>query len=228
MKTQLMDVKILNTNVQAYTNGMIVFKSLETAGNLARAAKGKSMQNMSQFLVSDDMNNYLESLLNKANKDGLNIGSPAGDKWEMSDLIRKEGKTKTSRLIVHVNVALKIAMKMDSDLEVSIVEAFISGKILEYRLMGGDEFKHFNAALLEYLPSERGHDDARRINAAKLIRAKCELKRPEDEEIETWNQEAADSIAQSKRVEILSTLTKMLRLGVIRDWDHLKEIIEKL
>ena len=89
MKTQLMDVKILNTNVQAYTNGMIVFKSLETAGNLARAAKGKSMQNMSQFLVSDDMNNYLESLLNKANKDGLNIGSPAGDKWEMSDLIRK-------------------------------------------------------------------------------------------------------------------------------------------
>ena len=49
MKTQLIDVNICGRTVEAYTNGMLVFKSLETAGNAVRILKGKSPMNMSKY-----------------------------------------------------------------------------------------------------------------------------------------------------------------------------------
>ena len=215
MKKQIMQVKILNQIVQADTDGFVDLNSLSRAGNAWRLENEMAIYQISTFLSSKLLEEYTIA---------------AAEVWGLpkTSFLKKSGKNRTSTTLGHVSIAVLLAEQISPIFHATVHKVFIDGKLLENRLYGGEEFKRFNEALLDYLPSERGNDNARRINAAKLIRAQCELTKPENEEIETWNQEAADSVAQEHRVEILEKLTSFLRLGFVKDWDHLKEIIIKL
>jgi len=226
MKTQLIDVNVCGRAVEAYTNGMLVFKSLETAGNAVRILKGKSPMNMSKYLESDDLREYTVSLVQYANKNQLCVGSPSGKEWTRDDFIKKEGPKRTSRMLVHLNVALKIAMRMDSDFEVELIESFIAGRILEFRLMGGDEFKRLNR-MLDRLSDRRGKSNIGvYIQTANKIREMCELKWDKGES--PWNATTANSFAQKSRFEVQEKLCDYIEMGFIKDYEHFKEVLKSL
>ena len=216
MKKQIMNVSILGELVLADTDNYVDISTLLDAGNKCRLLyENKKPYQLNTFLASVELKNYIKE---------------ASEAWNIPEdkFIISGGRRAGARVRAHISIAVLLAEKISKKFHVYVHKVFIEGQLLQHRLEGGEEFKRFNDALVDFLPSPRGNDDARRINAAKLIREKCKLTKPEDEELETWNQEAADSVAQALRVDMLSTLTKMLRMGVVRDFEHLKEIIEKL
>ena len=213
MKNQIMEVKLKQGVL--HIGHKTKFGSLTdmfNMGNQWRVEKKKSILNPSLFMGTKRTKEFIKEL-------ELELGYPA---------IKSTGKGSQSRTEAHIYFLIYVAEHFSVQFHLEVIKTFVEGKLLQYREEGGEEFKRFNEALLDFLPSPRSNDNARRINAAKLIREKCELTKPEDEELETWNQEAADVAAQVKRLEILDKLTTFLRMGFVRDFDHLKELIEKL
>jgi hypothetical protein len=61
------------------------------------------------------------------------------------------------------------------------------------------------------------------IQVAKKIRNKLDILSTKG-----YNEKEHHSIIQEKRSEYLKSLTDFVKLGLIRDYEHLKEIIDKL
>ena len=215
MKHQDMQVRLLEQDFFVTTDGMIEFKSFCTAGNAIRVSKRIPMMNMDKYLSSKDVEEFVGSLIKKY----------GGTK---EDYIKVTGKGSKSRRMVCLQLAIKLAMNMDSDFEVEVIDAFITGRLLDYRLEGGDQFKFLNAAIDHHLPGSYGVGLNRNkyINIAKIIRTRCDVVPNTDSP--TWNQSEADAIAQKRRYDIENKLTTFLEMGVVRDWEHLKELAGKV
>ena len=216
MKTQVIHSLIGNCTVESTTDGFIVFKTLETAGNAIRLAKGKSAANMGRVLESQDVQEFVLALVKKYG------GTP-------QDYIKVVGRGSAARRLVCIQLAVKLAMKLDSDFELEVIDEFIGGRLHHFRLEGGEQFKHLNAAIDTCLPDRKGKDNKGcYIQCAKRIRERCAIEPTSDTNVQTWNQETANSVAQQQRYEIERKLTDLLRLGLVRDWEHLKELIDKV
>jgi hypothetical protein len=215
MKKQIMNVDILNEIVLADTDGFVNLNSLALAGNQVRLKEKKAYYQLAAFLDSK----YLAEYLTSASKIW---GKP------LDSFLKKGGSKKTSHTLAHVSVAVLLAEQMSSDFHAAVHKQFIDGRLLENRLYGGEEFKRVNRAIDAYLPSPSGCNIGRYINVAKWVRAKCEITKPEEDDIDTWNQKAADSVAQLKRGKLLDSIAMMVEVGAIKDWDSLKEIVEKI
>ena len=73
----------------------------------------------------------------------------------------------------------------------------------------------------QYLPEREGKDNKGIfINVSKMIKAKV---MPGDKQ---WND--ADANQLRKRDEYEEKLCAVLKLGLVKNWEHLKEIIEKM
>lgn len=216
MKHQEMTINIMGKEVLARTDGMIEFKSIETAGNAVRLSKGKPIKNISRFMDSSAPKELIEALINK--RGGCE-----------DDYYRVEGRGNMSRRLVCIELAIHIAMHMDADFELEIIEAFIEGKILSNRLDGGDKFKALNMAIDDYLPEREGKPSNKGvyIQVAKLIREKCNVEAGTLEE-PIWNGFSADTVSQQMRVDIEQKLIMFLKMGFIRNYQHMKEVIEQL
>lgn len=211
MLHQSMTVLLGSESVQYHTTGMVEMKSLVAYGNSIRLSKGLTIYNAAQYLESADMNDFIAALIKKYG-------------GERKDYIRVEGKGSKARTIADIRIAVKLAMKMDSDFELEVIDSFIG--LAEWRLKGGDEFKLLNAAIDRYLPDREGKDNKGcYINIAKIIRNRCTA--PERVTDPTWNQTAADKHAQSKRYDLQHKLVGLLELGVVRDWEHLKDLANR-
>ena len=141
--------------------------------------------------------------------------------------IRVEGKGSKARTIADIRIAVKLAMKMDPDFELEVIDSFIG--LADWRLKGGDEFKLLNQAIDRYLPGREGKESNQGcyINIAKIIRRRCDAA-PVRATDPTWNQESADKHAQAMRYEMQHKLVNLLELGLVRDWEHLKELAERV
>ena len=95
---------------------------------------------------------------------------------------------------------------------------------------GGNVFKSLNLAIDQWLPDRKGKNNMGcYIQVATLLRAKIF---PEIEEFETgvniWNTDLAVYEKQYFREDYEDKLVSFLKAGLIRDWEHLKEVIENL
>ena len=211
MKHQEMYVAIAGENIPYNTDGKVVMRTFIAAGNAVRASKRLPMYNAAQYLESADMKDFIAALVD------IHGGIA-------SDYLRVEGKGRNASTVADLRVALKVAMTMDTHFEVQVIDSFIG--LAEWRLKGGDEFKLLNSAIDRYLPDREGKDNKGcYINIAKIIRNRCDLAKPENDP--TWNQAAADKHAQSKRYDLQHKLVNLLELGVVRDWDHLKDLARR-
>ena len=211
MKHQHMSVLLGDENIQYHTTGMVEMKAFVAYGNSVRLSKGKDVYNAAKYLNGDDMNDFVAALIKKYG-------------GERKDYIRVEGKGSKARTIADIRIAVKLAMKMDSDFELEVIDSFIG--LAEWRLKGGDEFKLLNSAIDRYLPDREGKDNKGcYINIAKIIRNRCIA--PERATDPTWNQAAADKHAQTKRYDLQHKLVGLLELGVVRDWEHLKDLASR-
>lgn len=213
MKHQQMAVLLGEDSIQYHTTGMVEMKAFIARGNSIRLSKGLDVYNAAKYLNGGDMSDFIEALIRKY----------GGAK---ETYIRVEGKGSKTRTVADIRVAVKLAMKMDSDFELEVIDCFIG--LSDWRLKGGDEFKMLNAAIDRYLPGreEKTSNQGCYINIAKVIRARCNAI-PARETDQTWNQESADKHAQAMRYEIEHKLVSFLEMGLVRDWEHLKELAGK-
>ena len=135
----------------------------------------------------------------------------------------KVGKGRNTRTEAHVMLLLYVAQVVSPRFHYEFNKRVVLSDICRWRDDSGNEFIALNAALALNAetvlgkPAHQGHY----TQMAKSIRAKL---LPEDHL--GWNYATSEQLR--KRTEVEQTLVKLLQLGVVRDWEHLKELIAKV
>jgi hypothetical protein len=212
MSNHIMQVDFFGNAVRAETDGLMVsLNDLFNAGNAWRLANGKPACQMATFLNSVTLSEYVEA---------------ASIVWSRDKelFVRKVGKGNKTRTMVHVSVALLAAEQISPMFHATAHRTFIENQLLEFRGMGGTEFKQLNAAIDIYLPGRDGKDNSGiYIQCAKAVRARLLGK---DAVAGDWDKATVAQI--HSRYETEKTLVGFLRAGVVRDYEHLKELIDRV
>jgi hypothetical protein len=207
----IMSVDFFGNSVRAETEGLrVCLNDLIRAGNKWRIENGLQHKTVQQVTTH---NVDFQSFLLAASK-VYNI--PAAD---MFTVVGKGGQART---MGHVAIAIFVAEQMSPEFHVQVIKTFIEGKLLEFRELGGTEFKNLNAAIDLYLPDRIGKDNKGcYINAAKILRKRL----IGQEEDVSWAQATVAQIHSRYAAEKYAV--QLLSDGFVRDWEHLKEVLEK-
>jgi len=121
---------------------------------------------------------------------------------------------------IRLDLAIRIAIDLSPDFAKEVIDVFLNQKLAHLRDEGGNEFMKLNDALTLYAESILGKQahKGHYITIAKLLKKKLK--------VENWNY--AEPYKHAERVRIETALVDMLKLGLVRDWEHLKEIIDKI
>lgn len=221
-------------------------------GNAYRIEKGLPAKHLDHWLRSPEVAEYVavlerefkcvDSTYYKNDETGeiLNTRNPR--------IIKKGALTKslanTSSLFLtkrgkgggtwaHLYILLDAATFLDPDFKYQVYKTFVEGKLLQYRDESGDRYKPFNMAI-DQLPDRVGKDNKwLYVHAANLLAEQIGLpavsEMPVDDKgnhLNRWN--AATAHQLSARADAEKMLTGMVQFGVVRDWEHLKELIGKV
>jgi hypothetical protein len=207
MKTnQLMQVALNGGEVEVFhKTAMGDLTQLWNTGNVSRLNEGKSFAKLAQFLKKESTLEFIEE------------GEKRG-----KTCVHVSGKGRAARTWASVEFMVYAAEYLSVSFHWDVIECFIEGKILEYRDSGGDKFKALNVTIDRCLPGREDKDSNKGIymHVAKLIREKCGLGD------RSWNAATADELRMRDDYE--NRIADWLDMGLVRDWDHLKELIEKL
>lgn len=199
-------------------------------GNGLRAIKGLAPLQMKDWLMS----NQTRELVDALNKKYLfpNSGNSTITKVDsrgrssLVDLTSNTPFIKTKRgtgggTWVHLYLMLDAAAWLDADFKLQLYDTFINNKILQWREDSGDEFINLNIAIDAYLPEREGKE-----NTGIFIQVAKQLKEKILNEGAVWN--TANFNQLEKRAKIEKDLCGFLKLGMIRNYEHLKEVIARL
>lgn len=206
MKTnQLMSVAFDGGSVEVFhKTAMGDLTQLWNIGNRMRVAEGKRAANITLFLNSGKTQDFI-SVIESSGVTAIN----------------KTGRGKSAKTYACLELMIYAAEYLSTDFHVEVIRSFIRGKILEYRDESGDNFKAMNIAIDNHLPGREGKDNkGLRIQVAKTIKEKI------NPSLTSWNFASADELRY--RASIEDKLTSLLDLGVVKDWEHMKELICKL
>jgi hypothetical protein len=136
---------------------------------------------------------------------------------------QRGGKPENRGYWANLYIMLDLATYLDPVLKLEMYKVFINQKILFWRDLGGDNFKEFNK-IVDTLPDRIGKNNSGiYIKVATQIRKKLEILNTKG-----YNEKEHNSLIQEKRAEWLKSLTFAIEMGMIKDYENLKEIIEKL
>jgi hypothetical protein len=139
-------------------------------------------------------------------------------------LVQVVGRGPQTRTMAHVAIAIFVAEQMSPEFRVSVIKTFLEGKLLEFREMGGTEFKNLNAAIDLYLPGRDGKDN-KGVYIQIAMRLRARLLGPEAGS-EAW---ATANVGQTHaRYSAEAYLVRALGDGLVRDYEHLKELVAKI
>ena len=184
-------------------------------GNKIRAMEGKGIANMTLFVNSASTQEFIRIICEE-------------QACHPDSVITKTGRGKSSRTEASLHLLIYAAEYLSTRFHYQVIDTFITGRLLQLRNDGGDEFGMLNRAIDRYLPGREGkaNNQGCYISIAKIIRRRCNLVKPENDE--TWNQSIANKDAQLARYEMQHKLVNLLELGLVRDWEHLKELVERV
>lgn len=200
-------------------------------GNGLRVLKGLPPINQTDWLRSPLTRELLLALQRRHSSQDVMWEMPILEKDEkgrtkLTDITKNNPFIKTKRgtgggTWVHLYLMLDAAAWLDADFKLHMYDTFINNNILQWRDDGGDEFINLNIAIDAYLPERDGMDNVNVfIYVAKQLKAK--ILSPYD----TWNTASLPQLEKRARLE--KDLCNYLRLGMIRNYDHLKEVIAKI
>lgn len=219
MKTnQLMTVALPNGTLDIYHKTAVgSLTDLFSLGNGQRILDGKKPMNQSLFIKSKATQEFIQIIAKE-----LEI-SP-------NKIVFSKGKGKASRTYGQLHFLIYAAEKLSPTFHFHVIDVFLSKHLLQLRDDGGNVFKTLNLAIDQWLPDRKGkHNIGCYIQVAKMLRAKIF---PEietfDSSINIWNTDLANYDKQYLREDYEDKLVSFLRAGLITDWKHLKEVIEKL
>ena len=211
MKTnQLLSVSIGTEHIEAWhKTGMVSLTDLFRAGNIYRGASGVSPANQSLFIQSAKTQEFINVIKSKR-------------KLNDEQIYSQTGRGKSSKTFVCLHLAVYAAEYLSAEFHYDVIDAFINGKILEWRDESGENFKDLNTMIkltadkVLGKPSHVGHYTA----IAKLIKSRI------NPDGDSWNTASADQLRARTKLE--EKLTTFLEAGVVKDWEHLKELAAKL
>lgn len=170
-------------------------------GNAYRLHQRQDAVLMANWIQRQDTQEYI-ALVSKE------IGRPAVE--------RKKGKG--GGTYAHLKILIDAGSAMSAQFKSEIHDCFILQRVQVFRDMGGEEFKDMNnllALAAESVlgkPAHTGHF----IQLAKAIKARCQSP-------ENWNTASPWQLQERCRLE--TALASFLKSGVVRDWEHLKELV---
>lgn len=221
MKTdQLMQVAFPQGTLEIFhKTAMGNLTDLFSLGNKQRGKDDKPPLNTTLFLKSKSTQEFIEALSEELNIDKNNI-------------IKRKGRGRNSKTYAQLHFLIYCAEKLSPRFHVRVIDIFISNKILQIRDDGGNAFKALNVAIDAYLP-ERDENNSNRgiyIQCAKLLRDKVfydkNIDYPKDGLV--WNSNYATYEKLQLRDKYEEKLITLLEMGVVQNYEHLKEFIGKL
>lgn len=207
MKTnQLMSVAFSEGVVNVFHNtAMRDLTQLWKVGTIMRVNNGMAVPQLNNFLQSQSTKDFIEVCERKTGKPCIEV----------------TGRGKNGRTWASIHMMIYAAEYLSTEFHFEVIDAFINNKILEWRDVSGDEFKALNIAIDNYLPNrEEKSNKGIYINVARMLLKKVNA------DLSSWNDASADDLRE--RASIENKLVTTLHLGLIRDWEHMKEIIEKI
>ena len=210
MSNYRMSVDFFGKAVMAETEGnMICLNDMLNAAISFRLNQGKAPLQLTAFFNSKGLAEYIEA---------------SAKEWNLpkESFIKKVGKGKYTRTYVHVSIAVYAAQQISPEFHAHVNRVFIEGKLLEFRERGGTEFRNLNANIDQYLPDRLGKDNKGVfIQIAKLLRSKIL-----GDEAKTGDWDKATVSQIHLRYEYENKLCEILRLGLVKDYEHLKNLVE--
>ena len=177
-------------------------------GNKMRAAEGKSPANITNFVNSKATQDFITEC---AEAQGI----------PREAVVRTVGRGKASRTEANLHLLVYAAQYLSTKFHYQVIDTFINHKILKWRDESGDQFIALNLAIDAHLPGREGKDNKGLfITLAKLLKAKLS---PDGD---SWNTATCQQLEARAKAE--RTLVQLLQLGVVRDWEHLKSLIDKI
>lgn len=238
MKTdQLLTVNVGGHALQIYhLTGMGNLTELWAIGNAYRVERGLEPLDLRHWMrrpQTEEFVRLVEQELKIENKDDSKCAESAQMEF-IENPNKKDGCVPTvkSKLIktkkgryggtwAHLYILLDAAMYLDAKLRLEMIKLFINNKLLEWRDSSGDEFKSLNVEIDADLPGLEGKD-----KTEVYIRCAIAIKRKISPVGNDWNQATTEQLEQRTNYE--KTLIQFLKMGMVKDEDHLLEIIGKL
>jgi len=177
-------------------------------GNKHRVLANKSPANITHFCNSNSTQEFLESVAKRLNVD-------------KSALLFTTGRGKNSRVMANIFLIIYAAEHLSPDFHVEVIDTFINSKLLSWRDDSGDHFKGLNDEIrivaegLLGKPAHKGHF----ITIAKIVNARIGDKLD-------WNTATAEQLKERDRIE--AGLCTVIKLGLVKDWEHLKQIAAEI
>jgi hypothetical protein len=189
-------------------------------GNSIREAKGLTQLDMANYLRSPETLELVQAI---ERKEGFKPAEPTELKdgrvpTIKSDLIVTKRGRYTGGTWAHLYILLDAASRMDADFKVKMFDILVEGKLLEWRDDSGDSFKAMNVLLdttVVKTPETRNY-----IALAMAIKNNV---KPTGGE---WN--TANYAELKRRTNIEDRLMTVMKLGLVRDFDHLLQIAGEL
>ena len=177
-------------------------------GNKMRVLEGKSPANITHFVNSKDTQDFITEIV-----------SAQGIQRET--VVRTTGRGKSSRTEANLHLLIYAAQYLSTKFHYQVIDTFINNKILQWRDDSGDQFIALNIAIDAYLPDRQGKD-----NKGVFIQVAKRLKTKLLSEDGNWNDATFEQLEARAKME--KSLVQFLQLGMVRDYEHLKEVIAKL
>ena len=177
-------------------------------GNKMRVLEGKSPANITHFVNSKDTKDFISECA-------------AAQGIPRETVVRTVGRGKASRTEANLHLLVYAAQYLSTKFHYQVIDTFINNKILQWRDDSGDQFVALNIAIDAYLPDRQGKD-----NKVVFIQVAKRLKAKLLSEDECWNNATFDQLEARAKME--KSLVQFLQLGMVRDYEHLKEVIDRL
>jgi len=229
LKTNMrLSVSIFDTVLHvAHKDGFINAMDLLQIGNQTRSQKGQQFLQKAQIMR---MAQFVE--LHDAVKEQVLSGSYSYFELDPEKLVINSGSGRNTKTMLFLPLAIEFAGIMSPYFRAELYKVFIEERLLQNRDEGGYDFKRLNISIDKYL-SGREHKKTNKgifITIAKMLKAKIfsadAIKQASEAKVNLWNEATPSELLL--RISFENDLINLLRLGVVRDWDHLKELIEKL
>ena len=201
----------------AFEHGTLSIEHKTAMGNLAdvfaignkhRILTNKSSANITHFCNAVGTQEFLDSVAKR-----LNV--------EKSTLLYTVGTGKKARVMANIFLIIYAAEYLSPDFHVEVIDTFINSKLLSWRDDSGDHFKGLNEEIktvsenLLGKPAHKGHF----ITLAKIVNARIGDKLD-------WNTATAEQLKERDRIE--TGLCTVIKLGLVKDWEHLKQIAAEI
>ena len=177
-------------------------------GNKMRVLEGKTPANITHFVQSKATQEFIAECM-----DAQSI--------PYEDVVRTTGRGKAARTEASLHFMIYAAQYLSIKFHYQVIDTFIKDRLLEWRNDSGDQFIALNAAIDAYLPDRQGKD-----NKGVFIQVAKRLKAKILQDGVKWNDASHQQLEDRTKME--RSLVQFLQLGMVRDYEHLKELIDRM